>query len=121
MPSATRTRHSSRDLLEEADIRVVQDPDIRNIVPLQGHAAGTHSEGPAGVALRIDPRGLEHLGVHHAGAEDLGPAAAFADRAPATLAELTLDIQLRRWLGEREVAGTETRARRAEEPAREIS
>ena len=65
-----------------------------------GDAVEPHAEGEALVALRIEPAVADHVRVHHAGAEDLEPAAGLADRGG-------VDVDLHRRLGEREVRGAE--------------
>ncbi len=52
------------------------------------------------------PAGLQHVGVHHAGAEDLHPVVALADlQLPAF--PRTAQIDLGRRFGEREMRGAE--------------
>ena len=46
--------------------------------PAHGHALEADAEGEAGVDLRVNAAVLEHLRVHHAGAEQLDPALALA-------------------------------------------
>ena len=53
--------------------------------------------------VRVDAGGGEHLGVDHAGAEDLEPVVAFADPELAA-GEGAADVDLGRGLGEGEVA-----------------
>src|SRR5687768_14199479 len=118
MPATTRTTHSSRDLLQEPDIRVVQRADVRNVISLHGDPARSHAEGPSCVTLGVDSGVLEDAGMHHAGTEDLGPAGSLTRWAASSLAELALHVHLRRRLCEWEVAWPKTRPRRAEEAAR---
>src|SRR5439155_507077 len=76
--AAIRTMRSSRDLLEETNVRVVKDPNVGNVVALHGYATGPHAERPTGVALGVDSRGFEHGRMHHAGTENLRPSCSLA-------------------------------------------
>src|SRR5688572_30419141 len=120
MPSTIRTRRSSRNLLEKANVGVVQNPHVRNVVALQRCSRWTQAERPARVALGVHPRRFQDARMHHARPEDLRPAASFAHGTAPPFAELAFEVELRRGLGEWEVAGPEPRARSPEEPAREV-
>ena len=65
-----------------------------------------HAEGEALPDRRVDAGGGQHLGVDHAGAEDLEPVVALADPELAA-GEGAADVDLGRGLGEGEVAGAE--------------
>src|SRR6476620_10502421 len=104
MSAATRTRRSSRDLIKEPDIGVVQNPDVRDVVPKHGDARRAHTERPAGVFVSVETRGVDDRWMHHSRAENFHPAGALAAGAAGAMTELALDIHLSGWLGEREVA-----------------
>ncbi len=57
--------------------------------------------------LESMPQPSQHLGMHHARAQDLDPALALAGRAAHAVALVALDVHLAARLGEREVVGTE--------------
>src|SRR5690349_379922 len=104
-----RSSGGSRDLLEEAHVRVIQQADVRDAVARERDAGRSHAEGPARVPLGIETRGLEHLWMHHARAEDLDPARVLAHRAAGAVADAALDVHFGRGLREREEARTEAR------------
>src|SRR5262245_44781082 len=58
--------------------------------------------------------------MHHPRPEDLDPPRSLARRATGPTANPALYVHLGRGFGEREERWTEARARRAEEPAREL-
>src|SRR5512140_2568256 len=103
------------ELLEKGYVRVVLDANVRDTEPLQRHAPRPHAECPPRVALRVQPRRLEHAGMHHAAAEDLDPSRLLAGRASGPVANSARHVHLRRWLGERKVARAEARLRLAAE------
>src|SRR5687767_12425050 len=96
----------SRELLEEAEVVLVEQPDVVDPVAHHGHAVDAQAEGEAahllGVvdhAAEVRVHRLEDGGVHHARAHDLEPARRLADAAalPAAhhAAEVHLDRRLR--------------------------
>src|SRR5581483_9355806 len=64
--SSCQSCHSFRDLLQESHVGIVENSDIRYSIPADGDARRPHDERPAGVALTVDARSLEHGGMHHA-------------------------------------------------------
>ena len=83
--------------------------DVVDAVLEHGDALRPHAEGEAGVDVRVVAGGAQHVGVHHARAEDLQPVAA------------PLDGHVDAGLDEREVVAAEADARlRAEHPAGEL-
>ena len=110
-----------RELREEAHVALVEQADVGNAVAQHGDALRPHAEGEAGVPLGVDAAVLEHLGMHHAAAEDLHPAGALAGGAAAAAAELAAHVHLGRRLGEREERGPEAHlGGRREELPREV-
>src|SRR5579884_2711612 len=101
----------SPELLQEADVVVVEQPQVGNAVLEHRDPLDPHPEGEA-----LDPLGvvavlahvLEHVGVDHPGAQDLDPALAPAQAAPlaggghAAFAVKARDVDLDARLGERE-------------------
>src|SRR4029079_14898605 len=112
-------KRSSRELLQESHVRIVQQPYIGKRVPQHCNACRSHSESPAGVFLRINSGGFENVRMHHPRAEDFHPSCAFACSASCSVTELALDIHFCGRLGEREITRTESRFRFAEEAIRE--
>src|SRR6185437_8888079 len=78
------------------------------------------SECPAGVLLAVHAGSIEHVRVHHSGAQDFHPPGALARRATRPLAETALDVHLGRRLRERKIAWPESGACRTEESRREM-
>src|SRR5450830_1338138 len=115
MRAATRTRRSSGDLVQESHIRIVQNPYVGDVVAEHRDARRAHAERPAGVAIGVESRGIDHSRMHHPGAEYLHPAGALAAWAPRPVTQLALHIHLGRRLREREIARAETCLRLAEE------
>src|SRR3546814_16615270 len=89
-----------------AQIGLVEDAQVRKAVLQHGDALNPHAEGEALVLVGIDAAVGQHLGMHHAAAEDLQPVLARADlQFPALAAAADVDFGAR--LGEGEVAGPE--------------
>src|SRR4051812_43634636 len=121
--SAKRCRHgaaSSGDLIQEPDIRIVKDPDVRDVVTQHRDAGRPHSERPTRITLGVQARSAYHRRVHHAGAKDLHPSSAFAAGATGPVAELALHVHLRGRFGERKITRPETRFRFPEESVRKM-
>src|SRR4030042_659959 len=74
-------------LKKKSDIR---DPEFQHGDPLQ-----TETEGKTGEFFGVITDVLEHLGIDHAGSQDLQPAALTADPATPTAAHDAPDIDLR--------------------------
>src|SRR3954465_10721966 len=120
MRGATRTTRSSRDLIEESHVGVVQNTDVGYVVAQHRDARRSHPERPAGVAVGVETGRSEHRWVHHSRSENLHPPGALAAGAARAVTELALDIHFGRRLGEGEVAGTKARFRFSEEPVSEV-
>ena len=69
-------------------------------------ALETHSEGEAGVFLRIYTRCFEHVRVDHSTAENLKPARSLADVAALSVADVAAYVNLCGRFCEREVGRT---------------
>src|SRR3954452_23695773 len=102
---------ASAELLQEAQVVVVQQPDVRHAVLERRDPLDPHAPGEALVALGVVAvlaHVLEHVGVDLAGAEQLNPALALAERAAravvqeAAVAVEAVDVELDARLGERE-------------------
>src|SRR5439155_2154810 len=72
---------SERELPEEAEIVVVEEPEVGEAVAQERQPIGAHAEGEAAHHLGIVAAGAQHVRMDHAGAQDLEPAAAAADAA----------------------------------------
>jgi hypothetical protein len=83
---------SGRELREEAHVIVVEHPNVRDAVSQHRDALDANTEGEARVPLAVVADMLEHVGIDHAGAEDLHP--------PVTPRDVNLDA----WLSKREKA-----------------
>src|SRR5688572_4626728 len=112
---------SSRDLVQEPDVGVVENPNVGNVVAQHRDSGRAHAEGPPGVAVAIEAGGVDYRRMHHSRPEYLHPAGALAAGAAGSVTELALHVHLRRGLREREVARPEARLRLAEESVGEMS
>ena len=74
--------HSGK-LLQEAQVVLVEQPDVVHAVLQHGDALHAHAEREAGDLFRVVADGLEHGRVHHAAAENLEPAGLLAGAAAA--------------------------------------
>ncbi|MNQ71462.1 hypothetical protein D3C85_861300 [compost metagenome] len=79
---------------------------VRDAVFQHGQAINAHAEGEALILIRVDAAVAQHIGVHHAAAENLQPILAFVQGQLAARA-VAADVHLRRGLGEGEVVRTE--------------
>jgi len=95
--------HRGIELLEKAHVVLEVVAQVVDAPLEHRNALQAHSEGEAGVLLRIYAAGLENVGVHHTAAEDLKPACALADVAALAVADVAADVNLGGRLGEREV------------------
>src|SRR5690606_6077328 len=86
---------------QPAHVRLEEGAQVRHAVFQHRDAVDAHAPGEALVLVRVEPAVAEHVGVHHAAAEDLQPVLALAEADLAALAR-ALDVHLRRWLGEGE-------------------
>src|SRR5256885_4319021 len=87
----------------------------------QGERAGPLPNPPPGVAITIEARRIYHRRMHHSRAEYFHPARSLAARAAGAVTELALDIHFGRGFSEREITGTETSFRFAEESVGKMS
>src|SRR5262249_43023031 len=71
---ARSRRVSQRELLQEAQVVLVEQPDVLDAPFEERDALDAHAEGEAGVALRVVADGFEQRRMDHAAAEDLDPA-----------------------------------------------
>ena len=71
----------SRELLEEAQVVLVEQADVVDAVLQHRDALDAEAEREAGDLLGVVADGFEHRRVHHAAAEDLEPAGVLADAA----------------------------------------
>src|SRR5207247_3976249 len=115
-PSAMRTEPSC-ELLQEANVVLEEDAEVRDAVLQHRDALDAHPEGEplhaiGVVAVLLDEP--EHVGVDHAGAEDLDPAGALAERIAGAVGQRAGaaapeagDVNLDARFGEREEVGFE--------------
>src|SRR5574341_2691936 len=104
--AGARGRGPSRELLQEAQVVSVEEPDVVDSVLDHGHALDAEAEGEArhllgvvhGLSQPLVDR-LEDGGVDHPRAEDLEPAGPLAHPAPpppaGRAAQVRLDRRLR--------------------------
>src|SRR5437773_2035135 len=110
----------SRELPEEAQVVLEEQPQIVDAVLQHRDALDAHPECPAGEFLRIVADILQDPGMHHPAAENLEPAPLLAQPAPVPVAEEAHHVHLGRGLREREERGPEADPRaRPEHLARE--
>src|SRR5215470_4988738 len=86
---------------QEADVALEELAEIRDAVFQHRDAIDAHAPGKALVDLGIEATQAQHVGVHHAAAENLQPVLALA-KADLALVAAALDVDLERRLGERE-------------------
>src|SRR4051812_44592073 len=97
----------SSELLEEAQVVLEEQPQVRDAVLEHLDPLRTHAEGEALVPLGIEPTVLEDDRVDHPGSEDGHPAAPAAGGTPGTPAHQALDVERDGRFGERVVARAE--------------
>src|SRR5262245_10754536 len=81
---------SPSELAQEAEIVLEEQPDLGDAVARHGDALEAHAEGEAGDFFRVVAHGPEHVGMDHAGSQQLAPARPGAHRT-ARLAITLLD------------------------------
>src|SRR3954466_7660415 len=111
-PSCMSSRWpSSPELLQEAQVVLVEHPQVRHAVLEEGDPLDPHAEREALDAVGVVPvlaHVAEHVRVHHPRAEDLDPAGPLAQRAARAVLHEALpavearDVDLDARLGERE-------------------
>src|SRR5947199_4044774 len=111
MSSWFRTMPLVRELLQESQIVLVEQPDVLDLAAQDRDALDADAPREAGVLLGIVADRLEHGGVHHAAAQDLDPAASFAHRAAGAVARPAADVHFGARLGVREEAWPQPDAR----------
>src|SRR5690606_37369430 len=89
---------------------LVEAANIVDAVAEHRQAVDTHPKCPAAVDLRVVAGPGQHVGMHHAGAEDLDPAGAATRPAALAVAERAVDRHVDARLDEREVVATEAHA-----------
>src|SRR5436190_23064497 len=90
------------ELLEEANVALVEQPDVGDAVHGHRRPVDPEAEREARIAFGVVSHVLQHGRMHHAGAEDLDPAVA-AHPAPRAAADEARHVDLRPRLHEREV------------------
>src|SRR5438445_7146857 len=88
-------------MVEPADVALEQLAQIGDAVFQHRDAVDAHAPGKALVDVGIDAAGAQHVRMHHAAAQNLQPVFALAE-ADFALVAGALDVDLKRWLGERE-------------------
>src|SRR3954454_7954227 len=81
----------SPELLQEAQVVLVEHPQVGDAVLEEGDPLDPHAEGEALHALGVVAvlgDVAEHVRVDHAGAEDLDPTRALAQRAARAVAQV---------------------------------
>ena len=91
---------------EPAHVRFEEGAQIRHAVFEHGDAVDPHAPGESLIFIRIEAAVAQHVGMHHAAAEDLHPILALAEPHFALVAP-ALDVDFERRLGEREVGRAE--------------
>src|SRR6185312_8946539 len=111
----TRRMRSVLELLEEAQVVLVEEPDVFDLVFEDGDALDADAPREARVPLGVVADGFEDGRMHHAAAAELDPAGLLAHRAAAAVALPAAQVDLRARLGVREEARTEPHPRRRRE------
>ena len=96
------------ELLEEADIVVVEETEVVDAVADHRKTFDTKAEGEAGDGFGIVADVLEDGGIHNARAADFNPAGAFADAAARAAADHATGVGFDGRFGEGEVMRAET-------------
>ena len=82
----------SLKLRQEADVVLVEMTDVVDVVLQHGDTLHAHTEGKAAVHGGVDAAHLQHVGMHHARAQDLDPALVLAQTAALATADEAGDI-----------------------------
>src|SRR6059036_1108931 len=98
-------RRSPGELGQEAQVVLVQQPDVVDAVLQHGDPLDAEAEGEAGVALGVVADLRENGRMDHPGAAQLDEPRALAPAAPHAIAEDAGDVVLRARLDEREYDG----------------
>ena len=69
------------ELTQEAHVAFQQHSKVGYVVLQTGYAFHAHTEGKAGIHLRVDAGHAQNVRVNHAAAQNLQPASAFAHAA----------------------------------------
>lgn len=81
-------------LCEEPHVVLAEHAEVFHTIFEVGDALYAHAESIAGIDLRINATGFEHVGIYHAAAEDLHPTGAFAESTTFAAADMAADIHL---------------------------
>src|SRR5712664_3889799 len=87
-------------MIEPAHVALEQLAQVGHAVFQHRDAVDAHAPGETLIDVGIDAAGAQHVGMHHAAAENLQPVLAFAETDFALVAP-ALDVDLERRLGER--------------------
>src|SRR4029434_193574 len=92
----------SRELSQEAQVVLEEQPKIVDAVFEHRDALDPHAKRPAGDLLGVVADVPQYLRMHHARAQDLEPAALLAEPATGAAADEAQHVHLGRRLRERE-------------------
>src|ERR1019366_7483892 len=95
------------ELGQEPHVVLDERPQVGNPVPHDGEPVDAEAEGKAGPFLGVDTGRLEDGRVHHAAPTELDPAGERAGAATDAVTDGARDLELSRWLSEREVRRSE--------------
>ena len=98
------------ELLQETDIVLEVEADVIGAVLEHGHTLNAEAESETAVFGAVDAAVFQHVGIHHAAAENLDPAGVLAEIAACAAADVAGDVHFCGWFREREVRGTQTNA-----------
>src|ERR1017187_3759649 len=98
------------ELLQEPNVALEEELNVVDVILHHGEAVDAQSKCPSRVLFRVNAPVPQHLGMNHAAAHHLNPAAFFAHPAAFAAAKDTTDGHLAARLGERKEAGLKTRA-----------
>src|SRR5262252_2141387 len=99
------------ELLEEAEIVLVEQADVFDLVLEDRDALDADAPGEARVAFGVVADGFEHRRMHHAAAADLDPPGPLAHRAARAVALPAAQVDFGARLGVRKEARAEAHAR----------
>ena len=81
-------------LFEEADVVLIEETQIVDVITAHYHALKSHAESESAVLFRINAAVLQYLRVNHAAAKDFDPAFSLAETAALAMTVEALYIDL---------------------------
>ena len=89
--------------LEETYVVLAEQTKVLYLIFEVGNTLDTHTQGITAVYLAVDAASIQYVGVDHTTTQNLYPTCVLAEWATFATADITADVHLGTWLGEREV------------------